>query len=62
MTESSRSQLLSLIARQSFKLGQFTLSSGAKSDYYIDCRTTTLHADGARLTARVFYDEIQRQG
>lgn len=62
MTESSRSQLLSLIARQSFQLGQFTLSSGAKSDYYIDCRTTTLHADGARLTARVFYDEIQRQG
>src|SRR5512133_1669100 len=62
MMDSSRSQLLCLIARQSFKLGQFTLSSGATSDYYIDCRTSTLHADGARLTARVFYDEIQRQG
>src|SRR6185369_4098199 len=62
MTPSPRQQLLALLARQSFKLGNFTLSSGATSDYYIDCRTTTLHADGARLTARVFYDEIHRQG
>ena len=62
MTETPRQQLLTFLARQSFKLGQFTLSSGAKSDYYIDCRTTTLHAEGARLTARVFYDELQHQG
>jgi orotate phosphoribosyltransferase len=62
MTESPRQQLLTLLARQSFKLGNFTLSSGATSDYYVDCRTTTLDAEGSRLTARVFYDEIQRQG
>ncbi|MGA2535983.1 MAG: orotate phosphoribosyltransferase [Terracidiphilus sp.] len=43
-------QLLSLLARTSFRLGQFKLSSGAISDYYIDCRTTTLHAEGGRLT------------
>jgi orotate phosphoribosyltransferase len=43
-------QLLSLLSRISFRLGQFTLSSGATSDYYIDCRTTTLHAEGGRLT------------
>ncbi|MGA2087044.1 MAG: orotate phosphoribosyltransferase [Terracidiphilus sp.] len=34
----------------SFRLGQFKLSSGGVSDYYIDCRTTTLHAEGGRLT------------
>jgi orotate phosphoribosyltransferase len=45
-----RQQLLSLLARTSFKLGQFKLSSGGTSDYYIDCRTTTLHAEGGRLT------------
>jgi orotate phosphoribosyltransferase len=49
MTTAS-SQLLSLLARISFRLGQFTLSSGATSDYYIDCRTTTLQAEGGRLT------------
>ena len=42
--------LLHLLAKHSFRLGEFTLASGAKSDYYIDCRVTTLHADGARLT------------
>jgi orotate phosphoribosyltransferase len=49
-SSSSRQQLLTLLARQSFKLGDFQLSSGGRSDYYIDCRTTTLHAEGARLT------------
>lgn len=45
-----RDQLLSLLAHISFRLGTFKLSSGATSDYYIDCRTTTLHAEGGRLT------------
>jgi orotate phosphoribosyltransferase len=58
----ARQQLLTLLARQSFRLGQFQLSSGGTSDYYIDCRTTTLHAEGACLTARVFLDEIQQRG
>ena len=49
-------QLLTLLARQSFRLGQFTLSSGASSDYYIDCRTTTLHAEGGRLTGEAILD------
>ncbi|HTK96259.1 MAG TPA: orotate phosphoribosyltransferase [Terriglobales bacterium] len=56
-----RDQLLRLLATKSFQLGQFTLSSGGTSDYYIDCRTTTLDAEGARLCGRVVYDEIQKQ-
>ena len=62
MTDSSREQLLQLLAQNSFRLGEFTLSSGIKSDYYIDCRTTTLHAKGAELTGHVFYDLIRTQG
>ncbi len=58
----ARAQLLTLLAQQSFRLGEFKLSSGGTSDYYIDCRTTTLHADGARLTGRVFFDEIMARG
>jgi orotate phosphoribosyltransferase len=61
-TQSPREQLLHLIAERSFRLGDFTLSSGRKSDYYIDCRTTTLHARGANLTGRVFLDLIRKQG
>jgi orotate phosphoribosyltransferase len=58
----ARQELLALLAARSFRLGQFKLSSGATSDYYIDCRTTTLHARGALLTGLSFYDEIQRRG
>lgn len=62
MTNTPRQELLSLLATKSFKLGEFKLSSGGTSDYYIDCRLTTLDADGARLTGRVFLDEIFRHG
>jgi len=57
-----REQLLQILAEKSFKLGEFKLSSGGTSDYYIDCRTTTLDAEGARLTARVFLDEVMERG
>jgi orotate phosphoribosyltransferase len=59
---SARQDLLRLLAAKSFRLGQFKLSSGATSDYYIDCRTTTLTAKGARLTGHVVLDEIRARG
>lgn len=54
-----RTALLNLLATHSFRLGDFTLASGKKSDYYIDCRTTTLHAEGGRLVGLVLYDLIR---
>ncbi len=57
-----RQELLRLLAHKSFRLGQFKLSSGASSDYYIDCRTATLDAKGARLTGEVIVEEIKKQG
>lgn len=56
-----RASLLRLLSRISFKLGEFTLSSGGKSDYYIDCRTTTLHAEGGRLTGLAILDLLHEQ-
>ncbi len=55
-------QLLTLLARTSFRLGQFKLSSGGTSDYYIDCRTTTLHAEGGRLTGEAILDLLNGNG
>ena len=52
-------ELLALLARTSFKLGQFKLSSGGTSDYYIDCRTTTLHAEGGRLTGHAILELLE---
>src|SRR5947209_488752 len=60
--DTPRQKLLHLLATQSFKLGEFKLSSGGTSDYYIDCRTSTLHAEGARLVGQVMMDEIRARG
>jgi len=51
-----------MLAEKSFRLGEFKLSSGATSDYYIDCRTTTLDARGAQLVGQVFLEEMRRLG
>src|SRR6185437_4445597 len=59
---SPRQELLRLLATKSFRLGDFKLSSGGRSDYYIDCRTTTLDARGAQLTGQVFLEEIRSRG
>jgi orotate phosphoribosyltransferase len=58
----ARQELLRLLATKSFRLGEFKLSSGAASDYYVDCRTTTLDARGSQLTGQVFLDEIRKRG
>jgi len=59
---SAREQLLRMLAEKSFRLGNFKLSSGGTSDYYIDCRLTTLDAEGARLTGEVVFQEIHHRG
>jgi orotate phosphoribosyltransferase len=59
---SASAELLRLLAAKSFRWGEFKLSSGGKSDYYIDCRTTTLDGRGARLTGQVFLEEIRMRG
>src|SRR5258708_30460075 len=59
MPTDTRAALLNLIATLSFRLGDFTLASGQKSDYYIDCRITTLHAEGGRLSGLLLHDTIR---
>jgi len=59
---SARQELLHLLAVKSFRLGEFKLSSGGSSDYYVDCRTTTLDARGSQLTGQVFLEEIRKRG
>src|ERR1700758_2367375 len=59
---SARQKLLTTLAHKSFRLGEFKLSSGGTSDYYIDCRTTTLDAKGSHFTGEVFLEEIRQRG
>ena len=45
--------LLSLLTKFAYQEGDFTLSSGAKSSYYINCKQVTLRADGALIIGRL---------
>jgi orotate phosphoribosyltransferase len=60
-TSTHAQQLLALLARLSFRLGHFKLSSGGESDYYVDCRTTTLHAEGGRLTGHAVLELLEEK-
>ncbi|MCU0640940.1 MAG: orotate phosphoribosyltransferase [Candidatus Margulisbacteria bacterium] len=41
------------------KTGEFTLSSGKKSDFYVDCRKVTLHPQGAKLIGKLVLEKIK---
>lgn len=58
----ARERLLDLFVERSFRLGDFTLASGRKSDFYIDCRVTTMHAEGQVLLGRVGFDALEEAG
>ena len=57
-----RDSLKALLVARSVQLGDFTLASGAKSDYYIDARTTTMSAEGQRLVGLVAYRAVVESG
>jgi orotate phosphoribosyltransferase len=71
MTEQSkamalRAELLALLKKKSVFRGEFTLASGAKSTYYIDCRLTTFDPVGATLVGQLMHElirgEAERRG
>ena len=51
-----RQLLLELIVKYAYKEGDFLLSSGASSPYYINCKQVTLRADGALIIGRLLSD------
>lgn len=48
-----RQVLLDLIVKYAYVEGDFTLSSGAKSSYYINCKQVTLRAEGGLALGRL---------
>lgn len=51
-------QLVSLLREKSVKVGEFTLASGKKSDFYVDVRQTALHCLGAELIGSLILDRL----
>ena len=59
--DEARTALLNLLQTKSVFRGDFTLSSGAKSSYYIDCRLTTLDPRGAWLVGQLMHSLIRKE-
>lgn len=56
-----RQILLDLIVKYAYVEGDFTLSSGAKSSYYINCKQVTLRAEGALALGRLLLQLLPEQ-
>jgi orotate phosphoribosyltransferase len=54
-TQTLRQVLLDLIVKYAYVEGDFVLSSGAKSSYYINCKQVTLRAEGALALGRLLF-------
>ena len=54
-----RLRLRSLLVERSLAFGDFTLSSGARSSYYIDARLTTMSAEGQLLIGLVGFAAVR---
>ncbi|MCB9477543.1 MAG: orotate phosphoribosyltransferase [Deltaproteobacteria bacterium] len=52
--------LLSVVHRESFRRGEFTLASGLKSDFYIDIRQTSTHPEGAALIGDLILERVEQ--
>lgn len=62
MTADIKKRLAKLLLEKSYLEGNFTLTSGQKSDYYFDCKHTALHPEGSWLIGKLFLDMIRAHG
>jgi orotate phosphoribosyltransferase len=55
-------RLRALLVERSLRTGEFTLASGARSNYYIDARRTTMTAEGQALIGQLGWEAIREAG
>lgn len=59
---SDQSALEQLLRERSVRFGDFVLASGQRSTYYIDCRLTTMSAQGMVLIGRLGLAAVREAG
>ena len=59
--QSQQERLLQLLSEKSFEEREVVLSSGKKSNFYVDCKQTSLTAEGHFLIGQLFCALIQEQ-
>ena len=59
MNDALRAELRELVLDRAFQFGDFTLTSGRHSDYYIDGKQVTLHGRGLFLVAHAVLERCR---
>ena len=54
-----RTTLLNLLKENAYKKGEFTLSSGEKSEHYVNCKPVTLSCEGNALLSHLMIKEVE---
>ncbi len=61
MESTDRDRLRQMLLDRSMRFGEFVLSSGATSHYYIDVRKTSLHPVGLQLIGKLFWELLAKE-
>ena len=57
--ENHKATLLNLLKERAYKRGAYTLSSGQRSEHYINCKPVTLSCEGNALMSHLLMDLIE---
>ena len=56
-----RKTLLQLIKERAYRHGEFILSSGKKTEHYVNCKPVTLSCEGNALLSLLMIEEIEKE-
>ena len=54
-----KEELLKMVKEKCYRKGDFTLSSGKKSEHYVNCKPVTLTGRGLTLTAMMLLEHVE---
>ena len=57
---SYKEELLELLKKDAYKKGDYTLSSGRKSEHYVNCKPVTLSSRGLTLTSLMLLSAVEK--
>ena len=58
---SYKEELLELLKKDAYKKGDYTLSSGRKSEHYVNCKPVTLSSRGLTLSSVMLLEAVEKE-
>ena len=55
-----REQVLEMLKRDAYRKGEFTLSSGVKSNHYVNCKPVTLNGRGLLILSLSLLENVEK--